>query len=281
MRLLAIVVAFFCALTLACAQSSSYSEEANVRRPVPVMKLVPGTIAPTPLLVDFSAAISDKCERRVRGKTEITLIVDTLGSARNMQFLKPTANDVDRVAIMVAEMDRFTPARREGVAVAVGESLELKLEVCYVSVLDNTGRKTYRLMLASAPVQKLKPYDGYPAEVIYAHEQLPENPRSKVSDKLTKVGGSVSYPVPIDTPEAEYSDEGRRKGINGKCMVSLFVDTYGLPRDLMIMRSLEPTMDQKALEAVDRYRFKPAMRNGMEPVPVMISVEVNFRLGYR
>jgi hypothetical protein len=36
-------------------------------------------------------------------------------------------------------------------------------------------------------------------------------------------------------------------------------------------------LDEKALEAVLKYRFKPAMK-GSTPVPVMISVEVNFRL---
>jgi len=37
-------------------------------------------------------------------------------------------------------------------------------------------------------------------------------------------------------------------------------------------------LDQKALEAVRKYRFKPAMKDGKTPVPVMITVEVNFRL---
>jgi protein TonB len=36
-------------------------------------------------------------------------------------------------------------------------------------------------------------------------------------------------------------------------------------------------LDEKAIEAVNQYRFKPAMKDG-EPVPVRITVEVNFRL---
>jgi len=36
-------------------------------------------------------------------------------------------------------------------------------------------------------------------------------------------------------------------------------------------------LDEKALEAVRKYKFKPAMK-GNQAVPVMISVEVNFRL---
>jgi periplasmic protein TonB len=36
-------------------------------------------------------------------------------------------------------------------------------------------------------------------------------------------------------------------------------------------------LDEKALEAVLRYRFKPAMKGG-KPVPVLITIAVNFRL---
>jgi TonB family protein len=278
MRPLAVIlISFLCICGNVCSQSASHPEETNANGPVSVMKVGPGTTVPTLLPVDFSEIIAAKCERKFHGKTEIALIVDARGTARNMQFLRPAANDIDRLAIAIAEMERFTPATQTGVAVAIGESMELKIDGCIESVLDSVGNKTYRLKLVSPPIQKLKRYDGYPTKVIFAREQFPPNPRSVAPDRLHKVGGSVSSPVPLSTPEAEYSDEGRRKNINGKCLVSLFVDSYGLPRDLMLMRSLEPTMDQKALEAVNRYRFKPALRDGLEPVPVMITIEVNFQ----
>jgi hypothetical protein len=42
--------------------------------------------------------------------------------------------------------------------------------------------------------------------------------------------------------------------------------------------NFDPGLDQNAIEAIGRYRFKPAMKNGVEPVPVMITVAVNFHL---
>jgi hypothetical protein len=35
-------------------------------------------------------------------------------------------------------------------------------------------------------------------------------------------------------------------------------------------------LDEKAVEAVKRYRFKPAMLQG-KPVPVEVNIEVNFK----
>jgi TonB family protein len=37
-------------------------------------------------------------------------------------------------------------------------------------------------------------------------------------------------------------------------------------------------LDEKAMEAVRKYKFKPAMRDGKTPVAVYVNVEVNFRL---
>lgn len=89
--------------------------------------------------------------------------------------------------------------------------------------------------------------------------------------------GGVSYPIPIVSPEAEFSDEARRNKYQGVCMISIIVDARGYPRNPRVIRSLGMGLDEKALEAVERYRFKPAMKEG-KPVPVMIEVEVNFRL---
>jgi periplasmic protein TonB len=93
-----------------------------------------------------------------------------------------------------------------------------------------------------------------------------------------KVGGGVSAPVPIFTPEAEFSDEARRAKYQGVCLISLIVDAQGNPQNPRVVRPLGMGLDEKALEAVRKYKFKPAMKDGRTPVPVMMSIEVNFRL---
>ena len=89
--------------------------------------------------------------------------------------------------------------------------------------------------------------------------------------------GGVSQPVPIFTPEAEFSDEARRQKYQGVCMISLIVDAQGNPQSPRVVRRLGMGLDEKAMEAVLRYRFKPAKKDG-RPVAVRMTVEVNFRL---
>jgi TonB family protein len=95
---------------------------------------------------------------------------------------------------------------------------------------------------------------------------------------LYRVGGGVSPPQPLNSVEAEFSDEARRAKYQGVCLISLIVDAQGNPQNPRVVRALGMGLDEKAIEAVKKYKFKPAMKDGKTPVPVMITVEVNFRL---
>ena len=89
--------------------------------------------------------------------------------------------------------------------------------------------------------------------------------------------GGVSKPVPVFSPAAEFSDEARRQKYQGVCIVSIIVDAHGYPQNPRVTRSLGMGLDEKALEAVQSYRFKPAMKDG-KPVASFVNVEINFRM---
>jgi protein TonB len=89
--------------------------------------------------------------------------------------------------------------------------------------------------------------------------------------------GGVTQPIPISTPEAEFSDEARRQKYEGVCVISVIIDAQGNPQSPRVARRLGMGLDEKALQAVMKYRFKPARKDG-KPVAVRISVMVNFRL---
>ena len=92
-----------------------------------------------------------------------------------------------------------------------------------------------------------------------------------------KIGGGVSAPVAIVKPEPEYSEEARKAKWQGAVMLSLVVDEHGVPQDIKVVKSLGLGLDQKAIEAVQKWRFKPGLKDG-KPVPVWANIEVNFRL---
>jgi TonB family protein len=95
---------------------------------------------------------------------------------------------------------------------------------------------------------------------------------------LYKVGGSVAEPKLIFAPEAEFSDEARRAKYQGAVLISVIVDAQGNPQNPRVVRQLGMGLDEKALEAIRKYKFKPALKDGKTPVPVMISILVDFHL---
>jgi TonB family protein len=94
---------------------------------------------------------------------------------------------------------------------------------------------------------------------------------------IFRIGGDVSAPVLISKVEPEYSEEARKAKHSGMVLLSVVVDDQGVPRDIKVVRPLGLGLDEKAIEAVARWRFRPAFRNG-RPVAVTANVEVNFRL---
>ncbi len=91
------------------------------------------------------------------------------------------------------------------------------------------------------------------------------------------VGGNVSAPIPIYKPEPAYSEEARKAKYQGVVVLWIVVDTQGSVTDVRVVKPLGLGLDEKAVEAVHTWKFKPATRNGA-PVPVRVMVEVSFRL---
>ncbi|MBM3812818.1 MAG: energy transducer TonB [Acidimicrobiia bacterium] len=92
-----------------------------------------------------------------------------------------------------------------------------------------------------------------------------------------RIGGGVSAPTLVYKVEPEYSEEARKAKFQGTVVLSVVVDEKGNPRDLRVIRALGLGLDEKAIEAVQKWRFKPGFLQG-KPVAVAATVEVNFRL---
>jgi protein TonB len=92
-----------------------------------------------------------------------------------------------------------------------------------------------------------------------------------------RVGSGVFAPRAIYGPDPEYSEEARKAKYQGTVLLWVIVGPDGRPRDIRVQRSLGMGLDEKAIEAVRKWKFEPAMKDG-HPVAVQVNIEVRFRL---
>jgi TonB family protein len=102
------------------------------------------------------------------------------------------------------------------------------------------------------------------------------------------LGDGVTAPKLLFATDPEFTDQARRKRLEGTVVVALTVDTAGNPQDVRVARSMSQDVNKKykqialglddnAIAAVRQYRYQPAQFQG-KPVPVEIEVKVNFRI---
>ncbi len=90
-------------------------------------------------------------------------------------------------------------------------------------------------------------------------------------------GGGVTAPRVVYDPDPDFSDEARKAKYQGTVLLWLIVGADGRAHDIKVARSLGMGLDEKAIAAVQTWRFEPGKLNGA-PVPVQVNVAVNFRL---
>ena len=94
---------------------------------------------------------------------------------------------------------------------------------------------------------------------------------------LMNVGGGVAAPEVIHSVEPEFTEDARRANFQGSVSIRLIVDSQGNPQDVQLVRHLGMGLDEKAIDAVRQYKFKPAMYQG-HPVSVQIVIDMDFHL---
>jgi TonB family protein len=87
----------------------------------------------------------------------------------------------------------------------------------------------------------------------------------------------VTPPKVLLSPTPEYSKEASDAKYQGTCVLALTVGTDGVPRDIRVLSSLGMGLDEKAIEAVRKWKFEPGMKDG-KPVAVQLAVQVDFHL---
>jgi protein TonB len=92
-----------------------------------------------------------------------------------------------------------------------------------------------------------------------------------------RVGGGVSAPAVLFKVDPEYSEEARKAKYSGTVTLAVVVTPDGKATEIHVIKSLGMGLDEKAVEAVQKWKFKPGLKGG-QAVPVRATIEVNFRL---
>ena len=96
-------------------------------------------------------------------------------------------------------------------------------------------------------------------------------------DPIYTTAKAMTPPEPIFRPAAEYTDEARKAQLNGKVILTLVVETDGTASNIAVTKGLGLGLEQKAIEAVRQWKFRPATIAG-KAVRARVNVEVLFRL---
>jgi len=92
-----------------------------------------------------------------------------------------------------------------------------------------------------------------------------------------RVGGGISAPTVLFRVEPEYSEEARKARFQGIVVLEAVVRRDGKIDVVHLVRSLGFGLDQNAIDALKKWRFRPATKGGT-PVDSIVSVEVRFNL---
>jgi TonB family protein len=109
-----------------------------------------------------------------------------------------------------------------------------------------------------------------------APSALPPAPPD-LPDGVYSVGNGTLRPTVLTKVDPEYSEEARNAKYSGSVMLSIVVTTDGRADNIKVIKSLGMGLDEKAIEAVQRWVFSPGTNHGV-PVNVKAQIEVNFRL---
>jgi TonB family protein len=196
---------------------------------------------------------------------------DYLQRARN---IAKDGNDLGRATTWLAFMKESDPANsaevdslyRGAIAAEGSESAEQALTLeFYGRFLKSQGRDS-----------EAEPVDARAAGIRKARAASLGSKRTPASSAL-RVGGAVSAPKLLTKIEPEYSEDARAAKFQGTVLLRIVVDVDGTATDVQVIKSLGFGLDEKAVQALARWTFKPGEMNGV-PVPVLANVEVNFRL---
>jgi TonB family protein len=201
--------------------------------------------APIPtVLTDPEIPVSRKFLKR--GLCLLGVTIDANGVPQNIHVVRSLEPELDSNTMEAVKNWRFKPALRDGGApVAV----------------DGTVAATFEYV------------EKEPVAFATFIPETPEKIQAAIARHDTK--RPDVEPVNADEVIARYMPQSR---ISGRCLVSLVIDTNGVPRNVHIIKGLDSSLDMETVAMVEHLRFKPVLQDGTTPITVGLILPVRYRM---
>jgi TonB family protein len=193
-------------------------------------------------------------QRTVCGKVQ-KVTCDEQGSRLTTLELKPKSKDLS-VTILPLDRLQFTPRP---------EYMYRDTDVCATGRVQAQGRR--RLLIVSRP------------EDVEVRKRFKLPDVSWVGPYFTECDEGVVRPVLIKEMTPSYTPRAMEARLQGVVALDAMVSIDGAIGEIRMRRSLDPDLglDDEAVRVVRQWRFKPGTRFG-QPVPILVQIEVSFRL---
>ena len=90
-------------------------------------------------------------------------------------------------------------------------------------------------------------------------------------------GPKTTLPTIVRRVKPEYTKAAIEAKLHGRVALVTVIGIDGVPSEITVLEGLEKGLDERAVECLRQWRFKPGARDG-KPAPLKVAVEVDFRL---
>ena len=200
---------------------------------------MPGTAVIPPKVLESTPPLYTETAMRERIEGTVTLeaSVDTQARVTILRVVKSLDPRLDQMAQKAVREWKFAPATRNGVPVDA------------VTLIDVDFKLPPQVQLS------MRSNEGEPV----------------------RMSPGIAPPTITFRVEPEYTPEAREAKYRGTVVVAGVVHEDGTLEVSKVVRGLEYGLTEKAVEALQQWKFKPGMRGG-KPVAVSLNIEVNFNL---
>jgi TonB family protein len=197
-------------------------------------------------------------QARVSGIVILEAVVGTDGAVTDIRVLKSIAL-LDEAAIEAARQWRYAPTTLNGVPVPVIMTVTVNFNLSGGIPVASQGSQVSTMQMGGMSQSEMPvEWNGKP---------------------IVRIGGTIKAPERTKYVAPAYPEIAQAAHVTGIVIIEALVDEDGNIGTAKVVKSI-PLLDQAALDAVMQWKYTPTLLNGA-PVPVVMTVTVNFSIGGR